>query len=184
MALLVLSKSTPAGVERRPGRVTKDETTTVTLDDDGRPVVGGSSKLEMRRTKKGVLLAIRVEHPGTEMTASSPRFLAYSSDPGMMPKLLVLAQPGPGCFWKQEHFHEGTDPCGPIVDIDYFVVPDGPFVGFELGLKGRYLALMKDRFNTNRYGPYIGRKIEREIGRAVQIATGPLVDRGSRPMEL
>jgi hypothetical protein len=146
--------------DHRKGRVQKDTTTCVTVDDGGKPIVGGKFRLEFWPKAEGNVLAVRVTDPAKGADGWSLRYLAYPLERDVPAELRLLSEPGPGCYWLQKRFHDGRAPDMPIVDIDYYVVRDGSLAGYELTRDGTLLVLVKKGSMTSKHGPYVGRRVE------------------------
>ena len=111
------------------GPVLSDTTTPVTLNAEGRPVVGGKFGLEIKPTRKGVLLAIRI--PCQDGGPPKVRYLSYPTERGAPAAVRAVAEPGPGCYWTQTCCSSHRK-FGSFFDRFQYTVKEGPFQSCEL----------------------------------------------------
>ena len=80
------------------GRVLGKRAPPITLDREGKPVVGGKFPLEARRTDKGIVLAFR--HV-TEDTAITEYFIAYEAKGDNAYTIRAETMLGENCYWHE-----------------------------------------------------------------------------------
>ena len=142
------------------GELLRTTTTPVTLDKDGRPVVGGKVGLVILPRADGILLAVRVWEAGAE--APTCYYLAYPVEKGAPARIRAVRKPGPGCYWTERRIDAGKNDkdLGLIWEMDIYAVKEGPFKGLELRRDKEFLVLVESKAPVKTVYPkdsYVGR---------------------------
>ena len=132
MLLECLLQTCNSSLANRPrlGRVKAETTSRVMIDKNGKPMLGGSHELVVQRVVEGYLLKVVV----VKDQKPAYKYLAYPIAKESEPIVLLMEQPGEGCYWKaDEQIPKNVNDMTNPVDVQTFYQPlKGPFVDKRL----------------------------------------------------